>query len=213
MKRSLPMLCLFFVVGWFASSQANELVDLVDNTGQLRLSLWNGTKMNLSTTNRLEKAQLAKLSLECKSCANRNSGHYEIEKRQETGDEAQTTLVQAQDPGDILNYPFKPPQPIKTWRKPLGWSLVGVGGAAAITGFIFHMVAWDLSSEKVTPAEKPARDKEIDNYMLGAIILYGSGVLVAGTGLVLLLWEEYMPFTPHVVVSPKQASLAISGVF
>jgi hypothetical protein len=95
----------------------------------------------------------------------------------------------------------------------LGWSLVGVGGAAAITGFIFHMVAWDLSSEKVTPAEKPARDKEIDNYMLGAIILYGSGVLVAGTGLVLLLWEEYMPFTPHVVVSPKQASLAISGVF
>ncbi len=104
-------------------------------------------------------------------------------------------------------------QPSSTWRKPLGWTLLGVGGAAMVTGLVLYLQAWDLGQDPVSPAEKPSMDEKIDNYRTAGLALEIGGALLGVIGTSFFIWENHVTVTPRVMVSSRQACLSIGGVF
>lgn len=108
---------------------------------------------------------------------------------------------------EFANLSFKEPNEIKPWRKPLGWSLVGVGSAAIIAGG-GCLAGWLIENGKTTPD-----NDKIDMFKISTIVLGSAGAAILLTGIAFLLWEEYAPVKTSVAVGPGFAGVSVSGAF
>jgi hypothetical protein len=108
---------------------------------------------------------------------------------------------------EFANLSFKEPNEVKPWRKPLGWTFVGVGGAAIIAGG-GCLAGWLLEDGKTTPD-----NDKINKLRISTIVLGSAGVVILLTGVAFLLWEEYAPIKTSVAVGPGFAGMSVSGAF
>jgi hypothetical protein len=108
---------------------------------------------------------------------------------------------------EFANLPFKEPKEVKPWREPLGWSLVGVGGASILAGG-GCLIGWLMEDSK----KNPDSDK-VDKLKISTIVLASAGAAILITGVVFLLWEEYAPIRTNVALAPGFAGMSVSGDF
>jgi hypothetical protein len=108
---------------------------------------------------------------------------------------------------EFANLSFKEPKEVKPWREPLGWTFVGVGGAAIIAGG-GCLAGWLLEDSKTTPD-----NDKIDKLKISTIVLGSAGVAILLTGIAFLLWEEYTPIKTNVAFGPGFAGMSVSGAF
>ncbi|MCL4236303.1 MAG: hypothetical protein KJ042_17510 [Deltaproteobacteria bacterium] len=77
------------------------------------------------------------------------------------------------------------------WRRPVGWTLVGTGGAALLTATTTYVLAWDTHAQYESEDEDQDRVDDLrakgKNYVAVTQIAGIAGVALAGTGLYLLL--------------------------
>jgi hypothetical protein len=108
---------------------------------------------------------------------------------------------------EFANLSFKEPKEVKPWRKPLGWTLVGVGSAAIIAGG-GCLAGWLLEDGKTTPD-----NDKIDKLKISTIVLGSAGAVILLTGVAFLLWEEYAPIRTSVAFGPGFTGMSVSGSF
>jgi hypothetical protein len=93
--------------------------------------------------------------------------------------------------------PFKPPRTDRPWRKPLAWTMVGVGAASLLSSVGCYGYAWQLHGDGSV-----ADNDTIDKLNIVSGVTLGVGLAVVAGGIALLLLDDYAPLTPEAPVSP-----------
>jgi hypothetical protein len=117
--------------------------------------------------------------------------------------------------------PQAPPR--DPWLKIAGWSGVGVGAAAFITGIVIHAKAYGIaadlnrrnSANQLTLADRAAYD-QIDNETRAARILYATGTLIAAGGAAALLYDHHLDekrLRVEAAALPSGGAVAVAGRF
>ncbi|NMO16356.1 caspase family protein [Pyxidicoccus fallax] len=115
--------------------------------------------------------------------------------------------------------PLMPPEPgargLWAARKPVGWSALAAGAAAAGVGLWSTLEARDLR-DGITPsmsqAEAASRNRRIRSLNTRGGLLYGLGGAAALGGALLLLWPRGET-VPLATASPDGAALGVAGAF
>jgi PEGA domain len=115
------------------------------------------------------------------------------------------------------------PEPADPWLKIAGWSSVGVGVAAVVTGVAFQAKAFSTASDlnqrsatnRLTAADLSAYD-DVAREMRTARVLYLIGGLTAATGVTLLIWDHVERQKVEVSAAPLPGgggALSLAGRF
>lgn len=87
----------------------------------------------------------------------------------------------------------EPPDEASNWRRPVGWTLVGTGGAALLTATTTYALAWSTHAQYESEDSDQDRVDDLrkkgNNYVAVTQIAGIAGVALAGTGLYLLLTD------------------------
>lgn len=106
------------------------------------------------------------------------------------------------------------------WRRPVGWSLVGVGGASLVVSAVTYGLMWDTHAryEDENESQSRADDLQAEGLRYRAIsgATFGVGAVLAGTGAYLLLTDPardkkgaILFFSP----APRGAVFGVRGRF
>jgi hypothetical protein len=171
-------------------------------------------QIDLPTIN--DMVELPELSLKTQHLYAQSDPAKEAEGLSQTADKVKLKKKKpAED--EFTNLPFKQPNEYKPWRKPLGWSFVGLGSASILagTGCLIGMLMTqnEPSTGGRDTSADDARQSKIDNLKIATIVLGSAGAVILITGVALLLWEEYAPIKTEVDVGPGYAGMSIKGVF
>lgn len=109
-----------------------------------------------------------------------------------------------------------------SWKRPVGFALLGAGAAAGVAGAVFGARSGELRGQLRTAArtdegvvtgltqrEAFALDRQAQDSALAANVLFVSAGVVAAAGVGLVLWSLGDPVT----VSPSAGGVVVSGTF
>lgn len=131
----------------------------------------------------------------------------------QAGAQENTAIPEEQPAGAEVPTPEDQPQPgARSWRVPVGWTLVGVGAASLVTGIVFGTMVSAKNSEyddavaanKTYDELQEIRDSSDQLQTLQVVTLVAGGVLAAAGG-GLLIW--------HWADNRKQDTAAAIGLF
>lgn len=192
-------------------NQVILLVVMVASTwtqGTASISKHHNLTLNLPTIN--DMVPLPELSLKTNTLLADFDPSQASGAADSASQSADKVKIKKQDPGsndEYSNLPIKQPNEIKPWRKPLGWSFVGVGGASILAG-AGCLAGWLVEKGSATPDNDKINKLKISTIVLGSV---GGAILI--TGIALLLWEEYAPIKTEVAVGPGYTGMLVSGSF
>lgn len=110
-----------------------------------------------------------------------------------------------------------PPQPKSDWKKPVGLTLMGVGGATLLAGVVLGLEAQDAKNAYDAAPVQATYDHASSMQTWTTVAFVAGGVLAAG-GIALFLWPSHtQPTEPStttgVEIVPGLGGAAIRGAF